>query len=98
VHFDEHFSNLLIYSTQMTELPLEESVEESLMQKVDVKRLHEALNALSVDERSLIHAIYYCNQNQKTLAKELGITQQGVSRRLSAVLKKLRSMLTDLAV
>ena len=31
-------------------------------------------------------------------AKELGITQQGVSRRLSAVLKKLRSMLSDLAV
>ena len=91
---------LIAYSifTLMEAQSLEESVEESLMQKVEIKRLYEALDELGADERSLIHAIYYCNQNQKTLAKKLGITQQGVSRRLSAVLKKLRSMLSDLAV
>ena len=91
---------LIAYSifTWMGAQSLEESVEDSLMQKVEIKRLYEALDELSADERSLIHAIYYCNQNQKSLAKELGITQQGVSRRLSAVLKKLRSMLSDLAV
>ena len=57
--------------------------------KIDMKFLE------NFSENPKAHRIL---RNVIALAKELGITQQGVSRRLSAVLKKLRSMLSDLAV
>jgi RNA polymerase sigma factor (sigma-70 family) len=83
--------------TRLAEPSVEDIVVEHLMDAFKVKRLHEAMDTLTPGELDLINKLFFMNKRQKDVAAELGITQQGVSKRLSAILRKLRSLLGNLA-
>lgn len=58
-----------------------------------IRRLHLAINSLTSDEQNYISKLFFQNASQEKLAKELGINQSSVSRRLSTILKKIKNIL-----
>ena len=47
-------------------------VEESILQRIENKQLHNALTLLSEEERYLIEQIYFEERTEREIAKELG--------------------------
>ena len=66
------------------------SPEETVIHTEEIRRLRQAMKMILPEERALIFALFFEGKTEKEVAKRLGLTQQGVSWRLSAILKKLR--------
>ena len=60
------------------------------------QRLIAALETLSSDEVYLVQEMTLKSRKQKDLAAELGISQQAVSKKYLAAMRKLRQLLSDL--
>ena len=71
------------------------SPEETTVHNDEVARLREALKLLKPEEYALIHAVFYEEITEKTLAEKAGITQQGISKRLKAIYRKIRKMMKN---
>lgn len=69
------------------------SPEETIVYCDEIRRLRQALALLKPDEYSLIHAVYYKGISEEALGKEKGISQQGISKQLIGILKKLRILM-----
>lgn len=64
--------------------------EDAVIHTEEIRRLHQAMKMILPEERALILALFFEGKTEKEVAKRLGLTQQGVSWRLSTILKKLR--------
>ena len=84
VFFDE---NMIEFASQ------ELSPEDIIVCCDEIRRLRQALALLKPEEYSLIQAIYYKGISEEALGKEKGISQQGISKQLIRILKKLKILM-----
>ena len=80
----------LIYDEGMDFVSAAPSPEELTVHSDEIDRLCKAMKKLSPEEYTLIQAIFFENTTEETLAKQAGITQQGISKRLKAIYRKIR--------
>lgn len=66
------------------------SPEDIVIWNEEVDKLCEALKRLTPDEYELIHALFFERIPEHELAKQAGITQQGISKRLRKIYRKIR--------
>lgn len=71
----------------------EESVENIVLHKLEVDKLHTALSMLASEEQALIQALFFEEHTESELAVKLGISQPAVYKRKMKILKKLKSFL-----
>lgn len=76
-------------------LPSPDTTEETVMKKLLLEKLSEALNALPTEEYDLIHKIFFEGYSERSIAEELGITRQSVNERKKRILRKLRGMVGE---
>jgi RNA polymerase sigma factor for flagellar operon FliA len=77
------------------QLPADEDVERTMMnaeQKVAVKS---ALDSLSPEQKRLIQRHYFENESVEDIARDLGLSRQGVYSREKVIFKHLRERLGD---
>ena len=66
-----------------------DSVEEIALRNLRYKQLHNAISMLKPDEQALIEALYFNFLTQDDYAKQIGLSQQAVSKKRTKILKKL---------
>lgn len=69
------------------------SMEEVAMANEIKERLHRAISLLPKAERELIRAIYFDNKTETTYAREVGMSQTGVSYQRRKILSRLKDLL-----
>ena len=67
------------------------SPEELAIYNDEIDRLCTALKKLSPEEYALIQAVFFEDITEESLAKYAGITQQGISKRLKAIYRKIKN-------
>lgn len=72
-----------------------ESVENTVLHKLEVDKLHTAIAMLTPEEQALIHALFFEEKTERQYAEELGVYRNAVHVRKMKVLKKLKSLLED---
>ena len=92
---DDCTYDMSIFS-QHNERGIEDIVIERIYQEFCKQRLIAALETLSSDEVYLVQEMTLKSRKQKDLAAELGISQQAVSKKYLAAMRKLRQLLSDL--
>lgn len=70
----------------------DDSVEDQILQKLELERLHKAILILSKEEQWLIHELYFEERTEREVAAELGLSQKAVNKRRQKVLEKLRKL------
>ncbi len=68
-----------------------ESVEETVLRRLQYVQLHKALSLLSGDERELIERLFFQNQTVREVAVDMGIYPNAVHKRKKRILKKLKN-------
>lgn len=69
------------------------SLEDRLLEEEVRRRLVEALDALSEEERALLAALFLCNRSERQWAAETGVPQRTIHDRKQRLLKKLKKSL-----
>lgn len=69
------------------------SMEEVAMANEIKERLHRAISLLPKAERELIRAIYFDNKSEKAYAREVGMSQTGISYQRRRILSRLKDLL-----
>ncbi len=67
-----------------------ESVEETVLRKLQYEQLHKALSLLPDDERELIDRLFFQGQTERQAAECMGIYRNAVHKRKNRILKKLK--------
>ena len=67
-----------------------ESVEETVLRKLQYVQLHKALSLLPDDERELIDRLFFQGQTEREAAECMGIYRNAVHKRKNRILKKLK--------
>ncbi len=67
-----------------------ESVEETVLRRLQYAQLHKALSLLSDDERELIDRLFFRGQTEREAAAEMGIYHNAVHKRKNRILGKLK--------
>lgn len=67
-----------------------ESVEETVLRRLQYAQLHRALSLLSDDERELIDRLFFRGQTEREAAAEMGIYHNAVHKRKNRILGKLK--------
>ena len=67
-----------------------ESVEETVLWKLQYEQLHKALSLLPDDERELIDRLFFQGQTEREAAECMGIYRNAVHKRKNRILKKLK--------
>lgn len=70
-----------------------ESVEETVLRRLQYAQLHKALSLLSADERELIDRLYFQGQTEREAAISMGIYRNAVHKRKNRILGKLKNFL-----
>ncbi len=68
-----------------------ESVEETVLRKLQYEQLHKALSLLPDDERELIDRLFFQGQTEREAAEYMGIYRNAVHKRKNRILKKLKN-------
>ena len=68
-----------------------ESVEDVVIRKLAVDKLHTALMQLTKEERDFISVLFFDEKTESDVAKCLGVSQQAVHKRKNRILKKLKN-------
>ena len=93
---DEAFT----YEQSVFSVSGEKSVEDEVIDRETrayvVQKVHEALQQLDKGDQHIVIEITIRHTRQTALSKEMGISQQTVSRRYHKVLAKLRVLLSEL--
>ena len=88
------------YDRNVFSVHAELSVEDEVIQRDLKTALHkllcDALEKLDEQDLKLVVEIHFKHKSQNHLSEELGISQQGVSKRYRAVLRKLRKLMGDI--
>lgn len=61
--------------------------------KVEFERLHKAILTLSKEEQWLIHELYFENQTEREVAKQMGVYHNAVHKQKKRILEKLKKIL-----
>lgn len=69
------------------------SPEEAVVHNDEINRLCRALTLLKPEEYALIHAVFFEEITEKTLANQFGLTQQGISWRLQRILDRIKKLM-----
>ena len=69
------------------------SIEDKLIEQEQLRKLHIALDALTVEERLLIHELFYNAKSERILASETGISNMTIHDRKCRILKKLKKLI-----
>ena len=77
------------------QLPADENVENSLLSTERDVTLKSALESLKPEQRKLIERHYYEQESVENIARDLGLSRQGVYSREKAIFKELRALLGD---
>lgn len=72
-----------------------EDVIEQVTTKLMIEKLRQVLPLLSEEERLLLHKHYFEEIPETELAIEYGITQQGMSKRISKIREKLKKLMEN---
>ncbi len=72
-----------------------EDVVEQVTTKLMIEKLRQVLPLLSEEEQLLIHKHYFEDIPETKLAIEYGITQQGMSKRISKIREKLKKLMEN---
>lgn len=72
-----------------------ESVEDMVLRKISVERLHTALSTLSEKERELIETLFFEEKTERDVASAMGISQPAVHKQKNKILKKLKLFLEN---
>lgn len=75
------------------DMPLDDSVEEALLNSDTLRRLAVALKALPEQDRDIVVLHYYANNSLQEISDKMALPYSVVKRRHQAVLKQLRGML-----
>lgn len=68
-------------------------VEDVIVDKLIVEKLHKCIDMLTREEKDLIFSIYFEGKTQTELEAETGVKQQTISYRELQIRKKLKKML-----
>jgi RNA polymerase sigma factor (sigma-70 family) len=77
------------------QLPADENVEQTMLVTEQTVTLQSALATLNPDQRQLIERHYFQNERVDDIARDLGISRQGVYSREKAIFRQLRERLGD---
>jgi len=77
------------------QLPADENVERQLLRSERDIALRSALGSLTEEQRTLIERHYFQEESVERIARDLGISRQGVYSREKAIFKQLRERLGD---
>jgi len=69
------------------------SVEEQVLQRLEYRQLHNALNLLTEEERNLITQLYFDEKTEREVAEALGIYHNAVHKQKQRILDKLKKNL-----
>ena len=72
------------------QFPNEESVENTVLHKLEVDKLHTALAMLTPEEQALIQALFFEEKTERQYADELGVYRNAVHVRKMMALKKIK--------
>lgn len=64
-------------------------LETDIIVSLEIKKLHQALKILTIEDLQLINAIYYEKRSIREISKELGISYATVFNRRKVILKQL---------
>ena len=70
-----------------------EGVEDAVIRKDDLCRLRAALDQLSEEERTLIHALFFDERSERELEERMGVHRMTIHNRKIRILQKLKKML-----
>lgn len=73
----------------------EESVENTVLHKLEMDKLHTALAMLTPEEQDLIQALFFEEKTERQYAEELGVYRNAVHVRKNRALKKLKKILEN---
>ena len=71
----------------------DDGVEDQILQKLEFERLHKAILTLSKEEQWLIHELYFENQTEREVAKQMGVYHNAVHKQKKRILEKLKKIL-----
>ena len=71
----------------------EESVENTVLHKLEVDKLHTDLAMLAPEEQALIQAVFFEEKTERQYAEELGVYRNAIHVRKTRILKKLKKLL-----
>ena len=80
------------------QLPADEDVEQEMLSTERQVALRSALETLSPEKRELIDRHYFEHESVQDIARDLGLTRQGVYSREKAIFKELRERLGEHAL
>ncbi len=69
------------------------SVEEQVLDHLDIEKLYRGLEILSENEREIIQAIFFDGKSEHTFSKESGIPQSTINYRKRKALGRLKKFL-----
>lgn len=70
-----------------------ESVEETVLRRLQYEQLHKAISLLSDDERELIERLFFQGQTVREVAMGMGIYPNAVHKRKNRILGKLKKII-----
>lgn len=71
------------------------SIEDRLIEQEQFLKLHIALDALTVEERLLIHELFFNGKSERILASETGISNMTIHDRKCRILKRLKKLIEN---
>lgn len=71
----------------------DDGVEDQILQKLEFERLHKAILTLSKEEQWLIHELYFENQTEREVAKQMVVYHNAVHKQKKRILEKLKKIL-----
>jgi RNA polymerase sigma factor (sigma-70 family) len=77
------------------QLPADENVEATLLDTERSVALESALDTLNAEQKELIRRHYFKNDRVEDIARDLGLTRQGVYSREKAIFRELRQRLGE---
>ena len=70
-----------------------ESVEDTVLRRISIEQVHEALAQLTEKDRQLIEALFFQELTERDAAAILGISQPAVHKQKIRILRKLKIFL-----
>ena len=67
-----------------------EALEDSVIRKMMIEKLSEAVATLTEEEKELVYQLYFNRKSERQLALETGVSNVAVNKRKNKVLRKLK--------
>lgn len=68
-------------------------MEDIVIQKISLGKLHMALSKLPKKDQELIYALFYEEKRERDYAKQIGVSPSTVHRRKEKIINKLKNYL-----